>query len=65
MQMAKTSAQTYPAKSQTVTEQTESEAAVDAVLKDNPDLAAEMETLTPGEKLIRLRQRGLIGFDVQ
>jgi hypothetical protein len=62
--MAKTSAQPSPAKSQ-ATEQTDSEAAVDAVLKDNPEIAAELENLTPGEKLIRLRQRGLIDFDVQ
>lgn len=38
---------------------------VDAALSDNPELAAELESLTEGEKIIRLRQKGLIGFDVQ
>lgn len=64
MQMAKTSAKSSP---ETIdpNDTSERDAAVDAVLSDNPEIAAEMDGLTYGEKLIRLRQRGLIGFDVQ
>lgn len=38
---------------------------VEEVLSVQPELAEQMQHLTRGEKLIRLRQAGLIGFDVQ
>lgn len=41
------------------------EAAVQKALKDNPEVAAELDGLTIGEQIIRLRQRGLLDFDVQ
>ncbi|OAE37649.1 hypothetical protein [Agrobacterium tumefaciens] len=66
---AKTTTQPSPAKTTTIVDETsdtaERDAAIAAVLKENKDVAVELEGLTDGEKLIRLRQRGLIGFDVQ
>lgn len=52
-------------KADETTDTSERDAAIAAVLKENKDVAEELEGLTNGEKLIRLRQRGLIGFDVQ
>lgn len=62
--MAKASTKTSP---DTIdpNDTTARDSAVDAVLNDNPDLADELAELTYGEKLIRLRQRGLLGFDIQ
>lgn len=39
--------------------------AIDAAVKGDKELANELSGLTTGERLIRLRQRGLIDFDVQ
>jgi len=38
---------------------------IEQVLADNPELAETLQFLTDGEKLIRLRQLGLVGTDVQ
>lgn len=62
--MAKASTQTSPSQETRATLPDETDP-VEAVLKDNPEIAEEMATLTRGEQLIRLRQRGLIGFEVQ
>lgn len=61
--MAKAAAQTSPTK--TVDPNDDQYDAVAAVLKDNPDVAEELANLTRGEQIIRLRQRGLLDFDVQ
>lgn len=39
--------------------------AIDVAVNGNKEFANELSSLTTGEKLIRLRQRGLIDFDVQ
>lgn len=64
MRMAKTATQTSPAKLTAKPKVSEADP-VDAFLADNPDVAEELAHLTRSEKIIRLRQRGLIDFDVQ
>lgn len=41
------------------------EAVIAEVFAANPEVAEELANLTRGEQIIRLRQRGLLDFDVQ
>ncbi len=62
--MARASTQTSPSQNTRSSLPTEADP-VETVLKDNPEIAEELANLTRGEQIIRLRQRGLIDFDVQ